>query len=132
MHKKLIDWTEALELAASLCEMEVEDVDDSQSEIEQKLYDKFEISLDKFEDLVELLLQRANIAISPLTNSAYLGISNKDNNMWLVKKDITPHFIGTVIQWATEGEELKKGGGFEKTITNAGKAEYIVSIRKPK
>lgn len=116
------------ELAADLCglkdDYETSDVDDA-------LYEKYDIDSEHFDSLVRELYKRLHIGVSPLTNTPMIGIVNSENNAWLVKKDITGFFIAAAIGWMTENEDLAPGKGFERTITvGDGKPEFIMTIKK--
>ena len=120
-----IDSFEIEELAADICG--VEDYDD----ISDILYEKHEIDYEQFEKIVQLLFDRINVGVSPLTNEVYIGFTSKEHPVWMAKKEYTSEFIGYVIQWATEHTPLKPGEGFEKEITSEGEVEYTIQIRKP-
>jgi len=119
---------DAEELAAELCGITDEQREDS-TDLELALYDKYGCDLSQFEDLVKDLAKRLDIGVSPLTHDVIHGFSNTDQNQWIAKEKITEKFINAVVQWMTEGEELKPGDkGFKREITNNGKIEFVLSI----
>lgn len=122
------DTWEVEELAAHLCDIDSEDRD----EIENAFYERFGIDLEKFQDVVSLLCTTLSFGISPLTDTAFIGFSAKEKGKnierWLIKKDISPGFIGGVIQWLG-GDKIKKGSnGFSRTITSKGIPEFDITI----
>jgi hypothetical protein len=78
------------ELAAHLVGLNYDDVD--YSEIEQKLYEKFNIDSDSFNDLVVALLPMIDVGESPLTGTRYKGFSRPEGKhmLWIVKTEISP------------------------------------------
>ncbi len=119
---------ESEELAAALCNCkEDEDTD----VIEQALYDKYEISLEKFHELVQDFFDKLTFGISPLTETALVGLSVEEEKRgrWLIKKEVNGAFIAGVIQWLS-GNKLKPDEGFVRTITSKGNPEYEITLKK--
>jgi len=65
-----IDWVDAVELAANLCGLD--DNYDS-NDVDEALFDKFEISFEQFHTIVNMLAPLARISKSELTGSIYAG-----------------------------------------------------------
>lgn len=122
-----IDSFEVEELAASICDIDSEETE----EIEEALQAKYDVDLDTFGKICDGLFNRIDLGISPLTNTPMLGFSNVEKNRWFVKKEILSPFIGAVVQWVTEGEEVPVDGGFMREITNGGAVEFVCSITGP-
>lgn len=123
-----VEVLDAEELASFICGIESEDSD----EIDKALFDKFEISFDKFHELLSALMPALCLGISPLTEKAYIGFSKdeKGHGVWLVKKEVDGQFIAAVIGWL--GGPIQKGSkGFERVITANGKPEYKIAITTP-
>ena len=124
-----IGWVEAQEIAEAI--LKIENNDDDTSLVEEALVEKWNIGLDAFQEITQALCNMINFSVSPLTQTAMVGIST--GNTWLVKKDVDQQFINGVIEWATEGEEIEEGKkGFIRTITLNGKPEFDITISRPK
>lgn len=79
-----VHWTEAEQLAAKICGLD-EDCDSDQ--VEQALYDKYEISFEKFNELIEDLAPLCEVGVSPLTDQKYRGFADVEQQCWIVKVD---------------------------------------------
>lgn len=88
------------ELAIHLCELP-DDAEDDQ--IDQALYDKFEMNQDQLRKLVEVLMPLCEVGTSPLTGQRYRGFATEDR--WLAKQDIV---------W--EGQEVSQGASDEDQL----------------
>jgi hypothetical protein len=123
-----IDHWEAEELAAHICECKSDD----RSEIEQAFCDKFQTDLGQFEDILQIMGNMLSFGISPLTEQAFIGFSvaDKKHSRWIIKKEVNASFIAGVIQWL--GGQNIKGDvkGYSRTVTNNGKPEYEITIKK--
>lgn len=99
-------------------------------EIEELFYKKYEVDLDKFKELVNDLWPLLSIGISPITENAFAGFSDKKNGLWVIKKDIQADFVHSVIHWLG-GHEIKQvGKGMERSIEKNGKPEFTITIIK--
>lgn len=126
MSKQKIDWMDIEELAANVCGVETDD----SSAIENALYEKYEVSSEQYENIVQDLFKRLDFTVSPLTQEAFVGFGDK--GVWLVKKEVNQQFIAGVIEWATEGEEFEKDTkGFSRVITKGGEPEFEFIIKRP-
>jgi hypothetical protein len=124
-----LDVLDVENLAASLCSCESEET----SDIQQAFYDKFDIDYELFEILMAELFQRLDFGISPLTDDAFIGFSNKTKNEWLVKKKVSKEFVNGIIYWLCKGKKGKDfGNGFKRIITLGGKPEYEITISLPR
>jgi hypothetical protein len=134
MNKQKLSMLDIEELAAVVCGLDPNKTDTD--EIETALYEKFEISTEAFESLINKLFSMLEFNVSPLTYKPYIGFANDE--IWLLKKEVTTRkFISNLIQWITKGEDL--GKGFVKPITLNGivefnlcmiKSEYEIKISK--
>ena len=71
MSRKRLDWHDVEELAANLCGL---DPDDYESDaVEQALWDKFEVSFECFEKLINALVPFTVGAVSPLSGTGFQG-----------------------------------------------------------
>lgn len=131
MTKKVrVGWDEAKEIAAHVLELK-EDPEDDYAAIENALCDKWSIDIETFREIVQAVFDCVDFAVSPLTQTAFVGISKPAE--WMVKKEVDHQFLAGIIEWATEGEEIKEGSkGFLREITKDGKVEYEIVIRRPK
>lgn len=126
--KERISSMDLEELAADICGIEADDT----SEIDDALYQKFNITLEDFQNLMDALWPMLAVGISPITETPYAGFLNEEKGMWLAKKDVSSMFIASVIQWLG-GDKLKpKDKGTVRTITLGGKPEYDITITRPK
>lgn len=124
-----LDYYEAQEIAEAIFGIQNED-DDTQA-VEEKLAEKWGVSLDAFHEIAEALFGMVDFGMSPLTQTPYVGISK--GNEWLAKKDVEQQFIAALINWATEGEDIPKDKkGFVRTISVNGKPEFDITITRPK
>ena len=117
------------ELAAHLCGADP----DNYQEIEDKLFEKYDMSHEMFSKIVKDLFSTIDFSVSPLTQTAFVGFGNKKGR-WLAKKPVDQQFIAGLIEWATEGEEIPgPGKGFSREITKMnGEVEFVIAIKKPK
>lgn len=74
------------ELAAHLCDLDYDEIDADTSIIEEALYNKYELSLEKFHDLVDKLIDMIDVGKSPVTDKVYKGFTK--DGAWIVKKEI--------------------------------------------
>lgn len=83
-----LDRFEIEELAAHICELDYDNVD--YSDIEEKLYEKFNIDFDSFQTLMETLVPMIDVGSSPLTGTRYKGFSKIENNYgcWILRVEI--------------------------------------------
>ena len=129
MAKEKLDWFEAQEIADYL--LKINNPDSENDVTENALAEKWNIDFDTFHEIVEGIFDMIDFSVSPITNTAMVGISK--GNCWLAKKERDQQFIAGIIQWATEGEKIPEDkNGFIKTITYDGKPEYDFEIRRPK
>lgn len=135
MAQEEIDYTEVNELVANI--FNLPDADD-QDAIDEKLAHEYNISSEDYQKIVEDIFKRLDFSISPLTQTAYVGITQltpngKRGGVWIAKKEVDQQFIAAMIEWATEGTNIPKGPGkgFVKEITVGGKVEYVFTIQNP-
>lgn len=85
MDNDIVTTYEVEELAAHICGLNYDEVD--VSEIDDALMDKFEISFDRFHELIRILLPMIDVGKSPLTKKKYKGFSKVEGDaaLWLVK-----------------------------------------------
>lgn len=128
MAKEKLTWLDIQELASKVCGIsEDSDIGD----LDCELYEKYEVSLDQYEKIISDLFNLLDFSISPLTHTAFVGFG--DGRKWLLKKEVDQQFIAGVIEWATEGEEIKpESKGFVRTITKEGVPEYDIIIKRSK
>ena len=131
--EKQLSSLDAEEIARVFCGITNEDAEID--EIEKALYDKHDMSFEQFEKVAAFMFAHLELGVSPLTNTPMIGISHspkKGMSCWLAKRDYTGEYIGTVIQWLTEGEPIAPDSkGFSRTITAGGKPEFEITIQKP-
>jgi hypothetical protein len=77
-----IDWIDAEELAAKLCELGDEYDSDA---VEQALFDKYEISFDKFHNLICDLAPMCEVGQSPLTDERFRGFADVASQCWIAR-----------------------------------------------
>ena len=68
--------------------------------------------------------EKLRLGVSPITKNVYVGRLNKDETMWIDKKDITEDFLRCCISYFEENTE--------NTISADGKPLYIITIKKAK
>lgn len=100
------------------------------SEIEQLFYDKYDITLDRFEELLKDLWPLLSIGISPITDKAFAGFSDKKNGLWIVNKNIEGDFVNCIIQWMGGDALKKKDDGYRRDITTGGDIEFEITLIK--
>ncbi|MDP1814454.1 MAG: hypothetical protein Q8K92_08395 [Leadbetterella sp.] len=124
-----VDREDAREIAGLILNREELSEDDDNA-IEDGLIEKWNIDLDTFREIMHSAIQHIDFGLSPLTQTAYVGISRP--GIWIVKKEVDQQFLAGIIEWATEGEEIKEGSnGYLREITKDGKVEYEIVIRRP-
>ena len=125
-----LDWEEAKEIADILTN--TKNPNEDYAITENALAEKWNIDLDTFQEIANGIFQMIDFGMSPLTQTAYVGIS-KDKREWLAKKECDQQFISAMINWATEGEDIPKDSkGFVRTITKGEKPEFDITISRPK
>lgn len=121
---KKLTWIEIEPLAANICGLNEEATTE---EIELAMADKFDISMETFETIIQKLFEMLDYSVSPLTSTPMIGFGT--GNEWILKKDIpVSKFISNLIQWITDGDE--PGKGFVKPITNGKILEYNLYLVK--
>jgi len=76
------------ELAAHILNM---DEDSEYDDLEEAIYEKFDCSMETFEDIVSHLVPCASIAKSPISEVVYRGFSKPIGNgasCWMVKQEV--------------------------------------------
>ena len=125
-----LDYSEAQEIADVL--LKIENPDEDLDITENALAEKWNIDIDTFHEIANGIFQMIDFGMSPLTQTAYVGIS-KDKRKWIVKKECEQQFISALISWATEGEPIpKESKGFVRTITKGNEPEFDITISRPK
>lgn len=114
-------------LAAHLCGIEEEEDRDV---IGVALLDKFNIDIDNFEKIIAALLPMMTLAISPLTERAYIGIADKSTGVWLIKRDAVSDFMSSVIEWLGGNEIKESDKAMQRDVIINGKKEFEITIVK--
>lgn len=122
-----LTYEEAKEIAGFITQTEI--IDDDYAEIENALFNKFNVTLEDFEEICGALFDLIDFSVSPLTSEAYVGFGDK--HMWIAKKEVNQQFIRGLIEWCSEGEDIEPGKGFKREITLNGEVEFIISIERP-
>lgn len=78
---------EVEELACYLTGLDYDEIDADEGVIDEKLQEKFFISLEIFSDLVDLLLPL--IEVGEGLYGAYAGFADKEKKMWFTKMKIS-------------------------------------------
>lgn len=129
MENKTVDWDSAKEIAAHILNVK-DDEEDDYAAIEDALFEKWEIDIETFRSISNEIFKCIDFSISPLTQTAYAGISKPGE--WFVKKNVDQQFFMGLISWASGAEEIPAGSkGFLREITLNGKVEYEIVIRRP-
>lgn len=129
MKQQNISCIETEEFAAEI--MGLADQDLETGEIEGELMDTYGCDLDQFHQLISLLYDKMQIAVSPLTEKIHIGFANDEHTWSSVKKEATGNFINTVLNW-NNASNLTPGKGYEREIINNGKVEFVLTLKKPK
>ncbi len=84
----MMDKLEALELAAHLLGID-EDADDLDEQVEEKIYERYEIEFHNFRVLASELLPLCDVGQSPITKELFRGFSIREetHGRWLAKVD---------------------------------------------
>jgi len=83
-----VHWMDAEELAAHILGLDYDQVESD--EIEEKIFDKFECSMETFQVIVSHLLPLVDVGKSPLTGEVYKGFSKSisedgKDKVWIVR-----------------------------------------------
>lgn len=70
------------ELIAKVCGV---DVDENFENLDEILWDKFEIDFDNFEKLINKLLPLCDVGVSPLTGIKSRGFSDREYPCWIMR-----------------------------------------------
>ena len=83
-----LDQFEIEELAAHICGLDYDNVE--YSDIEESLYEKFNIDFDSFQNLMYALVPMIDVGTSPLTGTRYKGFSKveKNHGCWLLRVEV--------------------------------------------
>lgn len=87
--KARINESDVEELAAYLCELDPDETE--WSDIENALYDKYNVDIEVFTKLIAHLLPMIDFGKSPITKTTYKGFGHEDSDgdrMWLVKIEV--------------------------------------------
>jgi hypothetical protein len=76
---------ETEELARHLCGV---DPDDDRIDIDDELYEKFDVNLEQFHKIVSALLPMAMVSGQTVSGETYQGFVNRERNCFLVKQPI--------------------------------------------
>ncbi len=79
-----IDWIDAEELAAKVCKLG--DEYDSEA-VEQALFEMYEISFDKFHELISTLAPMCEVGQSPLSGKKFRGFADIENACFIARVD---------------------------------------------
>jgi hypothetical protein len=119
-----LSWIEIEPLAAHICGL---DEEATPEEIELELADKFDISMEAFETIIQKLFRMLDYSVSPLTSTPMIGFGS--GTEWIITKVIPDtKFIPNLIQWITDGDQPDKG--FVKPIINGKVVEYNLYLIK--
>lgn len=86
---KRVDWMDVEELACHILNINYDDVE--HSDIDEAIYEKFECSMDTFQEIVEHLIPLADSGKSPITNELFQGFSVDEGEgvrRWIVKNKV--------------------------------------------
>jgi hypothetical protein len=83
--KKHDPWLDAYEVGKYLCGF---DDDVSEEDLEDTLIQKFSINWSDFEKLITRLVPLCHVDVSPLTNTKYCGLADKETGCWLAKREV--------------------------------------------
>ena len=64
------------------------DVDERWEDLDELLFDEFNIDLNIFENLIEKLMPLCEVGHSPLTSISYRGFADIEKGMWLENIEI--------------------------------------------
>ena len=77
-------WLDAYEVGSFLCDLDEPD----DEEIEQAIFDKYEISFEVFEQIIQDLLPLCETGISPINGDKFRGFAIVEKGLWLAKLKI--------------------------------------------
>lgn len=100
--------------------------DEEDDVVEDTLADRYNISIDDFQEIVQKLYNSMGLAYSDLSENIYIGFA--DSNLWMIKKEYTSNFINVLIDWM--GRPTSKASKYERIITKEGKPDYRVVLEK--
>jgi len=129
MQNEKIHWADANEITAVICGL---DPETDHGEVEQVLFDKFEISTEAFEKILQIIYDMIDFGVSPITNTPTIGFALKGEKVsqWILKKDCTQEFISGAISYICEGESLDKAEkGWQRTISVNNEPKYDLVVK---
>lgn len=100
--------------------------DEDDDVVEESLADRYNISIDDFQEIAQKLYDCISLSYSDLSEKIYVGFA--DTNFWMVKKEYTSNFINVLIDWM--GRPTSKAPKYERIITKEGKPDYRVVLEK--
>lgn len=85
-----VNWIDAEELAAKVLDVheKYENGDIDRGELEEMIYDRFDCSMEAFEDIVSALMQFTVLSKSDLTDSHRIGFVDHVQGVYIVKHDL--------------------------------------------
>ncbi len=78
-----LDFHDIEDLARLICGI---DEDDENADVDEALFEKFEVSFDSFAKLIEKLIDHTPEAAATLSNKIYTGFVNRD--CFIIKKEV--------------------------------------------
>lgn len=123
MAKEKLHAADIDEILSYVLDLEGNEEDDV---MENALADKYNISIDDFQEIVQKLYDAIDISCSQLTGSLQMGFG--DGALWMAKKDITSKFINVLIQWMGPATDEKPK--WERVITKEGKPDFRIVMEK--
>lgn len=83
-----LDRFDVEELACKIVGLDYDEIDADEEVIEDAMEQKFGCDLEKFADMVSLLMPMIDIGESPMTKKRFKGFSDTEKQMWFVKMEI--------------------------------------------
>lgn len=121
-----------LDLAAHITGVDLEAAgEEYESQIEDKLCEKYSISFIEFCELFNDVTPLLSLAVTPLTGTPYIGYADLENDVWLAKVDLgKSELIGAMVQFMTHLEYPEPFTKSTREIRVDGKPIYRITLEK--
>lgn len=125
-----IGYYDASELAVDILGINYDEENDNIVDVaDNGLVEEYNIDVEIFTTIVNKIMERTLLDVSLLTNTPRLCLTKKDGEV-VYKKEIYNEFIGGLITFLKDGEDLKINESKITTITSGDKQIYEVTIKK--
>lgn len=123
--KQVLDTDDANDLAAVICGISD---DAEQSEIDEALWNNFQIDSDNFYKLMNKVYGMMSVGITAFNQEPVVCLATKDTIV--VKKTVKSQFISSIIEWLTKDEFEQSDGTYIVSVTVEDVKKFEILLTK--